>query len=62
MLTSEPDLVHIEQRMNLRLYLQIYGKEKLKLPADSADASFMTDLLGIAFSKGSILKQRFDRM
>jgi hypothetical protein len=62
MLTSEPNLVHIEQRMNLRLCLQIYGKEKLKLPGDSADASFMNDLLGIALYKGSVLKQKLDSM
>jgi hypothetical protein len=62
MLTSEPDLICIAERMSLRMYACVYGEEKLKLPPDSPDASFTTELLGIAFPKGSVLTAKFNRM
>jgi len=61
-LTSEPTLVYITQRMRLSLFVRVYGKQKLILPPDSPYASFTTDLLGIAFPKGSVLTVKFNSM
>jgi hypothetical protein len=62
MMTSEPDLVFIKDRMRLRMFIRAYGEDNLKLPHDSSDAIFMTDLVAIAFPRGSILTIEFSRM
>jgi len=62
MMTSDPDLVYIETRLRFRMSIRDYGADKLYLPPDSPEASFMMDLVGIAFPKGSALTPKFSRM
>jgi len=62
MMSSDPDLVYIAPRLRFRMFVRDYGPDKLNLPPDSPEASFMTDLLGIGFPKGSALTAKFSRM
>ncbi len=62
MMTSDPDLVTILPRLRFRIFVRDYGADKLNLPPDSPEASFMMDLVGIAFPKGSALTEKFSRM
>ena len=62
MVTSDPDLVYILPRLPSRMLIRDYGSDKLNLPPDSPEASFMMDLVAIAFPKGSALTVKFSRM
>jgi hypothetical protein len=62
MITSEPDLVYISNRVRFRMVIKNFGEGKFKLPPDSSDASFTTDLIGIGFPKGSYLTEKFSKM
>ncbi len=61
-MTSEPDLVLISGRIPMRMFIRAYGEDNLKLPPDSADASFMTELSSIAFPKSNNLTAEFNRV
>jgi hypothetical protein len=62
MMTSDPDLVYISPRLRFRMIVRDYDIDKLNLPPDSPEATFMMDLLCIAFPKGSALTVKFSRM
>jgi len=62
MMTSEPDLAYVTRRIRSRMFIRAYGEDNLKIPPDSSDASFMVDLIAIAFPRGSILNQEFSRV
>jgi hypothetical protein len=55
MMTSDPDLVYISSRILFRMLIRDYGPDKLKIPPDSPDASFLMDLVSVALPKGSAL-------
>ncbi len=59
MMTSDPDFVSIATRLPLRMVVRDYGADKLNLPPDSPEATFMKNLYGIAFPKGSALTVKF---
>jgi hypothetical protein len=62
MMTSEPDLVYVTRRIRTCMFIRAYGEDNLKIPPDSPDASFIVDLIAIAFPRGSILNKEFSRV
>jgi len=62
MFGNQTNLIYVTTGINIAILVRVFGREYFKIAPQNADANFYMDLISIAFTKASILRNEFSKL